>query len=226
MAQENIYFILIQLLSELSKTFHPERPWILFIFCLSQLFLVECSNNFFTIEITNHKCPWYSVFYVLDQRDFLRPIRRIVLCKNIFLIWNSHMITNFEFRNFVITLNIIFNIHPRLNISRFHFNCFMMFLLYSQLFYSIYRCKHFWYHSHLILFNFVLQSSDKTLSNNRRSFFVSQIHFNFIVMQPRLHWSIVKLTALIYTYLVWFVTGLFKLFCPLTGQPTHSHKYQ
>ena len=49
-------------------------------------------------------------FYFFDQKDFLRPIWCVELCKIVFVFWYSHMITYFEFRIFVVILNTIFNI--------------------------------------------------------------------------------------------------------------------
>ena len=59
----------------------------------------------------------------------------------------------------------------------------------------------FWYHSSTFV-DFVLWSTDKSLSNNRLSFIIIWIHFNVIGMQPWLYWSTLKVTTLIYPYFV------------------------
>lgn len=69
----------------------------------------------------------------------------------------------------------------------------------------------FWYHSSTFV-DFVLWSTDKSLSNNRLYFNVCWIHFNATAKQTWLQWSIVKTAALMYPYLVWFKCKLIQHF--------------
>lgn len=78
--------ILIQLLNELS-VFPFDAQTIVFSvdsflnpkFCFTdflQLPFTDFSSSLFTIESTNNVCSWYSTFYFLDHKAFLRPIWR------------------------------------------------------------------------------------------------------------------------------------------------------
>ena len=69
----------------------------------------------------------------------------------------------------------------------------------------------FRYYSHMLV-DPTLQSSDKSLSNNRLYFNVCWIHFNATAKQTWLQWSIVKTAALMYPYLVWFKCKLIQHF--------------
>ena len=60
-----------------------------------------------------------------------------------------------------------------------------------------------------------LNGPDKSLSKNILSFIVYWIHFGTIIMQ--LCFYIVKLTHLIYPYLVWFITWLIQKCLKCTG---------
>ena len=141
-----------------------------------------------------------------DHKDFFRPICSAALCEKVFIFWYSHMITNFEFKIFVIILSNIFNRRTRLNIAWFHF-CF---LLYLPIIPSILSICTIYDTSDMFVY-LTLHSSDKSFSNNRLSF-IYWIHFNTIATQSWLHWSITKLTSPIYPCLVWFTTRLIKSF--------------
>ena len=64
------------------------------VFCNS--FLIKCSNNFFTIEISNETCLWYIIFYFFNHKDFLGAISSVVLHKNTFVFWYCCIINNFD----------------------------------------------------------------------------------------------------------------------------------
>ena len=92
------------------------------------------SNNFLIIEITTNVCPRYrySILYFLNHKFSVRPICSLAIHNNFFEFRYCQIVTNFEFRIFVIMLKTIVNIHTWLNISRLHFYCLMIcFLLFS-----------------------------------------------------------------------------------------------
>lgn len=101
------------------------RLWIISGLSSRQLFFIEWSNTIFTAEISNNTYSWHNMFYFLHDKNFLRPIWSVALCKNIFIFWYPHRLTKFEFRIFVIMLNTIVNISTQLNI-RFYFYCSMI----------------------------------------------------------------------------------------------------
>ena len=105
--------------------FNPE----FFFGSLFATFFLKCSNSFFTIEITNNICAWYSIFYFFDQKDVLRPI-----CKNILGILKFLHDQHLEFRSFVIMLETIAYIRTLLNMVRFHYDysmiCVVVFVNY------------------------------------------------------------------------------------------------
>ena len=107
-----VSFLSIKLLNELSYPFHltyylstfflitfsiPNSSW----FISLQFFFIKCSKNFFTIKITNNKCPQSSVFNFFNYKIFFKPIGIISFSKNAFIFLLSNMITNFEFRIFI-----------------------------------------------------------------------------------------------------------------------------
>ena len=102
-----------------------------FLAWLSHFFFKKCSNNVFTIEINNNTFPWYLIFHFSDPKHYLRPVRIVDLCKNIFIQWYSYMIINFQFRAFIIMLNIIFNIYTWVDMGRIDFDCFMLLYLWT-----------------------------------------------------------------------------------------------
>ena len=181
-------------------------PSILLAACL-QLFFKEYSNNIFIVEIINSLCPWNSIFYFLDDKEFFRQIWGVALCKNIFILWHSHTITNFEFRILIIMANTTLDIPTRPNTSTFHFYCSIVcFVAFVNYFFWLVSIK-IWYCSHMLV-NFVFQSFDKVFSSNRLCFIVYQILFDAIVTKLWLHWSTVKLATLFYACLVWFTNKL------------------
>ena len=94
-------------------------------FCLNgllELFFIAFSNNLFMVEIAYSVGPWHIIFYFLDLKDFLRWIRSVVFSMIVRVFWYSHMVTNFEFRIFVIMSNTIVIICTWLNINRSDFD--------------------------------------------------------------------------------------------------------
>ena len=55
------------------------------LICFLQFFFVKHSNNFFTYEITNNKCPRNSILNFFNNKIFLRPILNISVCTNVFV---------------------------------------------------------------------------------------------------------------------------------------------
>ena len=90
---------------------------------LLQFFFIKCSNNFFTIEIINNICSWNSIFYFTNNKTFFRPVWCVSFSKNVFVFWNSYMITNFKFRIFTINFFTRVNICIIFNIYRFYLSC-------------------------------------------------------------------------------------------------------
>ena len=121
-------------------------------------------------------------------------------------------ITNFKFKIFVIMLPTIFSICAPKNIRRFYFcgsmTCFVVFVNYFIYFINVHI---FWYCS-CMLVDRTLQSYDRSFSNSRISLIVCWLYLSVIVMQPWLHWPIVKLSSLIYSYLIGFTTSLIQDF--------------
>ena len=117
------------------------------------------------------------------------------------LTWSSTL--NFE--SFPIILNTILNICFWLNINWFHLIVQWYVLLYLSTISSLININIFWYHSYMLV-DLTLQSSNKSLYNNRFPFIVCWNLFNTLeIMQPLPYWSIVKLTTLIYPYLASFM---------------------
>ena len=72
-----------------------------FLISFLQFFFIKTSNNFFTIKIINYICPWNCIFNFFNYKNFFRPIWCVSFSKNIFVLRNSYMITNFKFRIFL-----------------------------------------------------------------------------------------------------------------------------
>ena len=101
---------------------------------LLTLFFTECSNNLFIVKIAENACPCHSILFSWSQRLFQNNLS-VALCKNIFLFWYFHMVTNFKFRISVITLNTMPNLRKWLNIGRLHFYCCMIcFVIFANYF--------------------------------------------------------------------------------------------
>ena len=153
-----------------------------------------------------------TVFLLLLSQSLLRTSLVCSPSQNVFVFWYSHMIANFEFTILVIMFSTIVNRGIRINISRLHFDCSMMYVvIFVNYFLWIIEVHIFWYCSHMLV-NFVLQGSDKSFCNNKFSFIVCWIHFSSIFMQQWLHCSILKLTTLTYPYSVWFKTKVIQNF--------------
>ena len=78
-------------------------------FCLIyplQLLFIKFSKSFFTVEITINICPCYSILHNFNHKNFFGPIWSIALCKNISVIWYPYMISNFEYRIYIIILKV------------------------------------------------------------------------------------------------------------------------
>ena len=61
--------------------------WIIFGLSSATLF-IECSSNFFTIEIINRICPWYIIVYFLitktsSDQFAVHPFAKIFYCFNL-----------------------------------------------------------------------------------------------------------------------------------------------
>ena len=76
---------------------------------LLYFFFIKCFNDIFTIEIINNICPCNCIFNFFNYKKFFRPIWCVSFSKNIFVIRNSYMMTDFEFRIFII--NFVFKIN-------------------------------------------------------------------------------------------------------------------
>ena len=115
---------------------------------------------------------FHNTFYLLNHKNFLRPICIVSLRENILIFWYSQMITNSKYRILVILLNTILNIHTWFNTNRFYFHycmiCVVVFLTISS---NLSYVQIFWYHSYMLV-DLTLQRSDKSLRNNRLFFAV------------------------------------------------------
>ena len=110
-------------------------------------------------------CPWHNMFYLLYREGFFRTIWIVDLCKNIFVLY-PHMAINFEFRVFIIVLNTIVNINTPLNISRFHFDCLMIYVVvFVNYIIQLISISIFWYCSHTLV-DFGLQDPKQSFCNN------------------------------------------------------------
>ena len=69
-----------------------------FLISLLQFVFIKTSSNFFTIQITNSISPRNCIFNFINNKNFFWPIWSISFSKNVFIFWNSNMITNFKFR--------------------------------------------------------------------------------------------------------------------------------
>ena len=127
-------FLLIQLLKRLPFPFDIQfitfsfnylfySKFLLTIFL--QFFLVKSSSNFITIQVTNNISARNCIFNFTNNKNVFWPIWSVYFSKNVFLFWNSNMITKFKFRVFFIKIFILFSIRIIRNINRFHFNNFM-----------------------------------------------------------------------------------------------------
>ena len=96
-----------------------------FLISFLQFFFINTSNNFFTIKIINKISPWNCFFNFFNYKNFFWTIRNISFCKNIFILRNSNIITNFKFRIFFIWMLIVFSIIIIRNFNRFLFNSSM-----------------------------------------------------------------------------------------------------
>ena len=97
--------------------------------CFLQFFFIERPINFFTNEVANNACPYYSIFDFTNHKIFFRPIGSIAFSKNVLVLWNSYMITYFKLSIFAIRINILFSIWTRFNMNGLHFICSMTFVL-------------------------------------------------------------------------------------------------
>ena len=70
------------------------------------------------------------------------------------------------------------------------------------------RNVHFFWYCIRMLVSLLFQGFDKYFCTSRFLLVAWWIHFNVTVTQSQFPWSIVKLTALIYQYLVWFTIRL------------------
>ena len=130
-------------------------------------------------------------YYLLfDHKDFLKSNWCTDFCENNFVFWKSQMITNFEFRIFVIMLNTIVNIRTWRNIER------LLIQLINVLIFS---------YSSQILVARILQSSDKSLSSNTYSvtawWITFQYHCHGIMMSMiycTIHYPDLPIPCLVY----------------------------
>ena len=92
---------------------------------LLQFFFIKTFSNFFTIQIINNISQKNCIFNFTNNKNFFWPNWSISFSKNVFMFWNSNMITNFKFRIFFIWIFIVFSIRIVRNINRFQFYCSM-----------------------------------------------------------------------------------------------------
>ena len=120
-------------------TYHSPSIWHIICFLLSlQYFcnfkvcftgllkfpLVKIPYNFFTLKIFNNITPRYNVLNIFDHRNFFRSTLCVSFCKNIFVFWYSHMLSNFQPKILIIFLNIKVNIAMHPNLGQFHLRLF------------------------------------------------------------------------------------------------------
>ena len=102
---------------------------IFFWICFSLFFLVNRSNNFFSVKDTNNICPRHGVFSFFNHKNFFNPIWNRAFCKTVFLFWYSNNISNFKFRIFIINFFTRVNIHAWIYINILCFNCTMIWII-------------------------------------------------------------------------------------------------
>ena len=111
------YLFFIQVLNNISSTFYIQFITF-FLYSFSRIFsplrlLIICVHG--TLFLT-----------FLIKKKIFWPIWFVAFCKNYFIFWYSHIITNFEFRIFIIMLNVEVIIYACLNINKPHFDCPMV----------------------------------------------------------------------------------------------------
>ena len=138
-------------------------------------------QNFFTYTITYNTCPRHNNFNFCDFKNFFRTVWSIDSCKNSFIFWYSNKITNFKFLIFII------NFFARVNLCAW----FYIQQVSSLLRYDLYCC--------------IFKGSNESFSNSRFSFIKCFYHY-IIILQKGFHWSIMKFTAFVDPYFVWFLS--------------------
>ena len=96
-----------------------------FLIRFLQFFFIKTSSNFSTIQIINYVCPTNWIFNFTNNKIFNWSISSASFSKNVFIFWNSNIVTSCKTRVFFIKIFILFSIRIVCNVSRFHFNSFM-----------------------------------------------------------------------------------------------------
>ena len=120
------------------------------------------------------------------------------------------MVKNVKFRIFVIMLNATFNISAGMNISKFHFYCSIYCLIFFMYVLFVYWCTQILIPQSYAYNFFSLKFQEICLQQLTFLRCVLK-HFNVVIIQPRLHWSIVKITTPVYPYLALFMPCSFKI---------------
>ena len=102
------------------------ESWNIFTLYSSRILFYRMFKHFLHLWDHWKIFPRCSVFYFLDQKDFLKPVSSVAFWENIFMFWYPLTIINVEFRIFAIILSTWFLIRLRFYISRFHFYCSMI----------------------------------------------------------------------------------------------------
>ena len=101
------------------------------VFCSS--FSLKCSNNFSTTEVINNVCPWNCIFNFFNYKNFFRAVSCVSFNKNIFVLRDSYMITNFKFTAFIIIV---------LSLTSTGFPLIVLYYYIHSVYHLIYRYIH------------------------------------------------------------------------------------
>ena len=112
------------------------------------ILMVKYSKKLFTVKITNKICPGHSVFNLFNHKNLFRPMSKIASCKIDFIFWYSYMITNLEFKIFL----IISYVKSKCVLDLISSVVYILIVLWSALLYlltllSIFSIHIFWYWS-------------------------------------------------------------------------------
>ena len=88
-----------------------------FLASFLQFFFIKTFNYWRTIEVANHISPRNCIFDFTNNKNFFWPIWSIFFSKNVFVFWNSNMITIFKLTIFFIWIFILFSIGIRCKVN-------------------------------------------------------------------------------------------------------------
>ena len=114
-----------------------------------QCFFIKTSSNFFTIQVTNNTSPRNCIFNFTNIKNFFWPIWGVSFSNNVFIFWNSNIVTNFKLRIFLMKIFIVFNIIIIRSVNRFCFNssmnCVIVFTKLQTFWNSCYMFKNLFF---------------------------------------------------------------------------------